>query len=812
MTTRTAISDNWHLKHVGGVTPLELPDAIEANVPGCVHTDLMASGLIPDPFLDDNERLLAWIGLCDWEYQTEFEVESDSHTHRFLVFEGLDTVATIVLDGEVIGEARNMHRTYRFDVTDRLNPGRHTLQIAFHSPIKYADRMSLELGYRPHVNHHPYNAIRKMAANMGWDWGIDTSTSGIWKPVFIESFTHRIDQVRPVTRIVADTGELTAHIAVTSDQDADIRLTIGDQVITTAATPGENTVVVAIDSPKLWWPVGRGNQELYGLLVELVVDGVVVDSWEKRIGFRTIQVEFPSDATSTGFEVIVNGLPTYIRGVNWIPNDAFVTRITRENLRDRLTQARDAHINLIRVWGGGLYESDDFYDLCDELGLMVWQDFLFACAAYAEEEPMRSEVIAEATDNIIRLMPHPSLALWNGNNENLWGFQEWRWESRLQGKTWGAGYYNQIFPSLVESLDPGRAYTPGSPYSPKAGTRHNDPDHGSVHIWDMWNDKDYPHYRDYHPRFVAEFGWQGPPSWSTLTGSISDDPLTPESPGMLVHQKAMLGNDKLTDGLVNHFELPDEMGLWHWAMQLNQAHAVWTGLTHMRSEYPRCMGSVVWQLNDCWPVTSWAAIDYHGVEKPLYWAIKHSYRDVLWLITPGDSGCDVVIVNDRDQELTETITVSLKTFDGHIARTDLHTVTIPAFGVERFSVPDEMMSGPDASASYVLADGNSGRGFWFFAEFKDSALEKAVLTTDLTPTACGVDVRVTAHNLVRDLVLQVDRINPGARVDSGLITLEPGQSHTFVVTSRTPIGAEDIAQPFVLVSANDLVGGRHDLP
>jgi beta-mannosidase len=812
MVTRKQLDAQWRLTLVGGESPLPLPDSIPAMVPGCVHTDLIANGLIPDPFLDDNERRLAWIGLCDWEYETEFDIEQDSYAHRFLVFEGLDTVATITLDGDVIGEVANMHRTYRFDLTDRLTPGRHTLRVTFHSPIRYADRMSLELGYRPHVNHHPYNAIRKMAANMGWDWGIDTSTSGIWKPVVLESFTHRIEHVRPVTTVSANTAELTAHVLVTCEGDADIRLTVGNQVVTTTATSGENTVGVAVDSPRLWWPTGRGDPELYDLHIELIVDGVVVDSWGKKIGFRTIEVAFPKDSDSTGFEWVVNGLPTYIRGVNWIPNDAFVTRITRENLRERLTQARDAHINLIRVWGGGLYESDDFYELCDELGLMVWQDFLFACAAYAEEEPMRSEVIGEATDNIIRLMPHPSLALWNGNNENLWGFQEWRWETRLQGKTWGAGYYDDILPQLVNSLDPGRAYTPGSPYSPEPGIRHNDSNHGSVHIWDMWNDKDYPGYRDYHPRFVAEFGWQGPPSWSTLTSSVSDDPLTPESPGMLVHQKAMLGNDKLTDGLVNHFQLPDEMGLWHWAMQLNQAHAVWTGLTHMRSEYPRCMGSVVWQLNDCWPVTSWAAIDYYGVEKPLYWAIQHSYRDLLWLIVPSDAGCDVVIVNDKGTELSETVTVSRKTFDGSVTAHHVEKVIIPAYGIARFAIPVNLISGADQRNSYLLAEGVQGKAFWFFAEFKDSRLEKAQLSTVVTPTEHGATVSVTARNLVRDLALQADRIHRGARVDSGLITLEPGQSHTFVVTCERPIGSDDVLQPYVLVSANDLVGGRHDLP
>lgn len=808
ITTRHVLSDHWTLRLASGNTPVELPEQIAATVPGCVHTDLMAAGLIPDPFLDDNERLLAWIGVCDWEYSTTFQVTENDHTSSALIFNGLDTVATILLDGVVIAEVENMHRSYRIDVTDLLAPGSHSLTVAFRSPIRYADQMSRERGYRPHVNHHPYNAIRKMAANMGWDWGIDTSTSGIWKPIILEHSTHRLDTIRPVTGVDGETGSVTAHITATTGGDAVIRVTLGDTVVAQPAVSGENTVAVSVDYPDLWWPSGRGDQALYDLTVDLMVGDQVVDSWSRRIGFRTAYVEFPQSKDSTGFEFVINGQPMYVRGVNWIPNDAFVTRITRDSLRQRLQQAKDANVNLIRVWGGGIYESDDFYQLCDELGLMVWQDFLFACAAYAEEDPLRSEVIQEATDNIIRLMPHPSLVLWNGNNENLWGFEEWRWETRLQGKTWGAGYYHDILPSLLADLDPSRPYTPGSPYSPTPGYRHNDPNHGSVHIWDLWNEKDYPHYRDYHPRFVAEFGWQGPPSWSTLTGSLSDDPLTPESPGMLVHQKAMSGNDKLTDGLVAHFDLPDDMASWHWAMQLNQAHAMWTGLTHMRSEYPRCMGSVVWQLNDCWPVTSWAAIDYHGVPKPLYWALQQSYSDVLWLIVPSPDGYEVVIINDRYAELSDTVTVSLTAFDGSVLEAVTYDILVQPFGVGRFSVPKPLTMPADVTSTYLAARGSHGRALWFFVEYKDSALRPPILTTEVAADGSIALVTVTSSHLVRDLTIQADRIHPDARVDGGLITLEAGQSHTFRLTCPHPVSVDDIAAPMVLVSANDLVGGH----
>ena len=304
-------------------------------------------------------------------------------------------------------------------------------------------------------------------------------------------------------------------------------------------------------------------------------------------------------------------MPVFVKGANWIPDDAFPSRIDRDRYARRLDQAVAANLNLIRVWGGGIYESDDFYELCDERGLLTWQDFLFACAAYAEEEPLRGEVEAEARENIVRLAHHPSLVLFTGNNENLWGREDWGWELALDGKTWGAYYYYELFPALISELAPHVPYAPGSPFSP-GGQHPNDEQHGTMHIWDLWNEKDWPHYRDYRPRFVSEFGWQGPPTWSTLTRSISDDPLTPESPGMIVHQKAIEGNVKLTNGLLPHYRLPEDMETWHWAMQLNQANAITAALEHFRSHMPHTMGAVVWQLNDCWPVTSWAAIDGDG--------------------------------------------------------------------------------------------------------------------------------------------------------------------------------------------------------
>jgi beta-mannosidase len=799
------LSGRWDITLAGGNSPIQIPNPLPANVPGTIHTDLMTSGLIPNPFLDGNERLLAWIGNCDWTYSRVFSWSATKLANVDLVFGGLDTVAEIYLNDLLLASVKNQHRSYRFPVRDLLKIGENRIEVRFSSPIRYADKMSLELGYRPHVNHHPYNAIRKTAANFGWDWGIDTSTSGIFREVTLESYNSRIVEVRPVVSVADKAGLVSVHVKVCSNESFSLTASIaGLSVGAEDLSERDQVLELRIEDVDLWSPVGKGEPELYELQVLLRDSSGNEQIWSSSVGFRTISVEFPEDDESTGFEFHVNGEPTFIRGANWIPNDAFLHRITRDSLRTRLTQAKKANINLIRVWGGGIYETDDFYELCDELGLMVWQDFLFACAAYSESG-LWDEVEAEARENITRIMSHPSIALWNGNNENLWGFQEWNWESRLEGKTWGEGFYFDLLPNLVKELDPLGSYTPGSPFSPNPKFSHNDENHGSVHIWDLWNQKDYPHYRDYSPRFVAEFGWQGPANWATIKESISDDPLTPESPGMIIHQKAMSGNDKLTDGLVKHLKLPNNMPDWHWAMQLNQANAIRFGLEHMRSEFPRCMGAIVWQLNDCWPVTSWAAIDGAGREKPLFHAIQQSYQDILLTIFSIEGGLELTILNNSNQEVSGGAEISRLDFSGNLLESMIFDVFLNPGSKHQILLSSNLESGSASRSELLVAKLLNKRATFFYADYKDSDLKAPQLDCELMAIENGFRLTVTAKNLVRDLVLMIDKVDPLGSVDSGLITLLPNESHEFLITSEAPLELSQLTDFQVLRSANQLV-------
>lgn len=808
---RQTLHDGWTLQSLPGAVPAAIADLrVSAAVPGSVHTDLLAAGLIADPYLDDNERLLAWIGTADWRYTTHFEWSPVGHEREDLVFEGLDTVATIVLNGVELGRTFNMHRTYRFDARAALREGDNELVVTFASPIKYADRMSLELGYRPHVNHHPYNAIRKMACSFGWDWGLDTATAGIWRPVSLHSWSGaRLAAVRPLA--TAD-GHVAVHVDV-DREDATVPLTltatVGGQSASIQVDGRSALLELDLEKPELWWPRGYGEQPLYDLEVTLSVGDVVVDTFVTRIGFRDVELDTAADEHGAPFRFVVNGQAVYIKGANWIPDDAFPNRVDRARYAARLDQAEVANLNLLRIWGGGIFESSEFYAECDERGIMVWQDFLFACAAYSEQEPMRSEIVAEVRDNVVRLLPHPSLVLWNGNNENIWGYYDWGWEGRLEGKDWGLGYYLELFPALLAELDPHRPYTPGSPFSPSdpsGVTIHpNDPDNGSAHQWEHWNRVDYTDYRNHVPRFVAEFGWQGPPTWSTLTRAISDDPLTPESPGMLLHQKALDGNDKLTDGLVTHLPYQNDTEDWHWAMSLNQATAVNVNIEHLRSWSPRNMGTVVWQLNDCWPVTSWAAVDGDGRAKPLLYAMKHGYRDRLVTVQPRGDGLSAVIVNDSPHEWAGPLQLELRGFAGELVASTTVEVAVAARETVSVAVPAEVAAASVPNAQLLVATLGDERGIWFYVEARDSLLAAPEFETAVERTSSGYRVTVTAGTLLRDLSLLVDKLDAAASVDEMLVTLLPGERVTFAVTSAAHVDEAALVSPRVLRSANQLL-------
>ncbi|MFD9738387.1 glycoside hydrolase family 2 protein [Umezawaea sp. NPDC059074] len=804
------LHDGWHLSAVSGDVPSAVAGrTVRASVPGSTHLDLLAAGLIPDPYLDRAEADLVWMHRAGWRYALTFDAVAPGDGERVdLVFDGLDTVASVELNGVVLGSTWNMHRGYRFDVRSVLRDGANELVVAFGSALEHAEKVEAELGRREHAYPHPFNMVRKMACSFGWDWGPDLQTAGIWKPVRLERWVGaRFASVRPLVTVDGDgSGRVEVHVEVERGVAAGLELVVavGGRSERVVLDGDSGVATVVVPDVELWWPVGYGGQRRYDLAVSLVADGEVVDGSEHRIGFRTITVDTTPDDIGTPFTFVVNGKPVFVKGANWIPDDHFLTRITRERLARRVDQAVGANLNLLRVWGGGIYETDDFYDVCDERGVLVWQDFPFACASYPEEEPLRAEVEAEARENVARLVARPSLALWNGNNENLWGFADWGWAEQLDGRTWGLGYYSELLPAIVAELDPTRFYSPGSPYSP--GDAHpNDPDHGTRHEWEVWNRLDYTRYLDHVPRFCSEFGFQGPPTWSTLTEWVHDEPLTSTSPTFLLHQKAEDGNGKLDRGLAAHLPVPEDFADWHWATQLNQARAVAFGVEHFRSWWPRTAGAVVWQLNDCWPSTSWAAVDGDDRLKPLWYALRHAFAPRLLTFQPRFGRLVLTAVNDHDEEWSGELRLERQTFDGHLLATTTLAVAVPARAAARIELTEPLVTPNDPKGEVLVATTADARAVHLFAEDRDLSYDPAPLSARVEAVTGGYRVDVSATSFARDVALLADRAAPDAVAEEMLVPMLAGETRSFLVRTAALADPSALVGPLVLRCANGLV-------
>ena len=814
--TRTALTEGWQLWLAvanPAVRPPALPDVVPATVPGTVHTDLLAAGLIPDPYLDENELALDWIGHQTWSYRTTFTVGAGGidpdADHVDLVCDGLDTVARVLVNGREVGRFFNQHRSYRIPLERDLRPGSNELEVVFESAWDYARSMRQELGPLPNAYPTPFNFIRKMACNFGWDWGPTVVTAGIWRPIAIETWSGvRLSRVRPTASVAGTAGHLVVELDLEGSTDAPlaVAVTVAGQRSAAVVAPGASTATLALDVPEveLWWPHDLGAQPLYDVSVELTGAGRLLDSWQRRVGFRSLRLDTALDAIGSAFTFVINDVPVFVKGANWIPDDCFPSRITPLRLRQRLQQSTGAHINLLRVWGGGLYESEDFYGLCDELGVLVWQDFLFACAAYPEEEPIRGEVLAEAAENVARLMPHPSLVLWNGCNENIWGWFDWDWQDGVGDRGWGAGYYLELLPALVAAIDPSRPYYPGSPYSGSMDIHPNADEHGLRHIWDVWNDIDYTAYRNSVPRFVSEFGYQAPANISTIRRAISDRPLSATSVGMLHHQKATDGNGKLARGAAPHLPAAAGFDDWHYLMQLQQAEAIRYGIEHFRSHRGTCMGTVVWQINDCWPVTSWAAVDGDGKPKLLWYALRAAYAPRLLTIQPRPEGLSLIAVNDGGARWPAAVTVERRRLDGTVlARFDT-SLAVDRLATATVVLPAELTMAADPAAEVLVATAGGERALWFFAEDKDLMLTSGAVSSEVRPVEGGLEVTVRATALVRHLSVLADRWHPDAMAAEALVTLLPGESAVLSVAAPVDADPETFHPSGALVCLNDV--------
>ncbi len=600
-----------------------------ARVPGCVHTDLLAHKLIPDPFWGTNELSLEWIENTDFEYVRVFTLpRSMLQASRLeLVADGLDTVASVSINGKHVADTENMFIGYRFDITRMARPGRNTIHIVFGSPTVYIKaHRHLNDSRQPNDPMGGCSVIRKEQCSFGWDWGPRFPTSGIFRSIRIEA----TPAVRVASVHIAQTlsaGSATLICAPVLDRPAPrgvrYRCSLSLAGVRVAVVDG---TTLRVHNPRLWWPNGLGAQPLYELQIELLAGDTVVDTWRRRIGIRTIELDRHPDRWGESFQFRVNGVVVFAKGANWVPAHSFQASVTPPLYDELLTAAAEAHLNMVRVWGGGVYENDEFYDLCDQKGLMVWQDFMFACSRYPGARAFVASVRSEAEYNVQRLAHHACMALWCGNNEVEQMAKDI--VARAPRRKAYDAVFNSLLPEVVATYNPETAYWPSSPHDPEGYEKRmgrNSDKGGDAHTWAVWHGRQrVPFFETEHYRFVSEYGMQSYASLETTATFARKDQTNIFGPEMENHQKCGTGNSLIFTYISQQYRFPRDFASLVYLSQVNQAYALKTALEHHRREMPRCMGSLYWQLNDCWPVASWASVEFGGHWKGAHYAVKRS--------------------------------------------------------------------------------------------------------------------------------------------------------------------------------------------
>jgi beta-mannosidase len=820
-----SLDEDWSFRQI------DREEWYPAEVPGVVHLDLQRNGLIADPFMSTVEESIQWIGKTDWEYRRKFSVPRDvlERKNVELVFDGLDTYAEVYLNDELVLEAINMYRWWRVPVTGKLKESGNELRVVFRSPIVRDLPRVGESGYvLPAANDKeertsPYT--RKAPYSFGWDWGPRFVTAGIWKPVRIEAWedVRLTDVFIRQTEHSDDTVELEADVEILGSDDAagsaKIEILVDGETVATenvSVSPGAkiHTVSFEIDDPRLWWPNGLGEQPLYTVTTKLRREGETVDETSSRIGLRTIELVREEDKWGKSFKFVVNGVPVFAKGANWIPADSFLPRVTRERLEQRLGSAKRANFNMLRVWAGGIYESDDFYDLADEMGLLIWEDFHFSTSLYPADEAFLANVAVEAEHAIRRLRNRPSLALWCGNNEVEGGWEHWGWKHVLPN--WLFNDYEKLFhellPSVVAKFDPTRSYWPSSP-SANREADPGSPDNGDMHYWGVWHAAEpFSKYEETPTRFMSEYGFQSFPELETIKSFVPPwEEMAIDSRSMLAHQKHPRGNQLIREYMLRDYPEPKDFPSFLYVSQVLQAEGIKLGAEYHRRSMPRTMGTLYWQLNDCWPVASWSSIDYYGRWKALQYYAKRFFENILVSTAEEDGAIQVYVVSDLTEVVRAALDVRLLHLDGEtLWSTGKEIVVQPLTSASELSIAkNELLGDHDPSEVFlrveITADGETlSANNRFFMPPKDLALARPTLETTVRSSDAGFEITVETDTLARNV-----RLSYGP--DDGFFTdnyfdLLPGAPLTLTWESETDVTLEDFQEGLVVESIVDAFG------
>lgn len=783
------INQNWQFSQAGK------NEWLPATVPGTVHTDLLANKKIEDPYYRLNEHSLQWIDKVDWEYKTTFYADKQILAKEVVEFDfkGLDTYAEVSVNGNVVLNADNMFRIWKADVKKYLKEGENQLHILLRSPITEGIKKYDAQGFEIPVSDNDLAAIgqvegnkkvsiytRKAGYHFGWDWGPRLVTSGIWRPVTLKAWDRaKIENLQIVQNSVSDEkATFTAVFEVNSVTEGEAHIAIKNNnallettVIELKKGVEKYSLNFEIANPKLWWTNGLGEQHLYNLAGEINVGGGV-DEATARIGIRTLELVREKDKDGTSFYFKLNGHPVFMKGANYIPNDVFLPSVTDDNYRKVVETAKISNNNMLRVWGGGVYEDDKFYELCDEAGILVWQDFMFACAMFPGDEAFLENVKQEVNDNVIRLRNHPSIALWCGNNEILAAWKGWGWEQKEiekspenAAKIWKTyeDIFHKILPEAVAANDPQRSYWSSSPSS---GTGiPADLVNGDEHYWGVWWGKaPFQTYATHLPRFMSEYGFQSFPEIATVRKYALPDDYDIFSDVMQSHQRSSIGNGTIEYYMLQEYKKPKDFESFLYVNHVLQAEGIKFGLEGHRRAMPFNMGSLYWQINDCWPVASWSSTDYYQKWKALQYYVKKGFEPVLVSpFTQGDT-LKVDVINDKLEPINAELKLKLVDFSGKVVWEKNAQVTVPAntsanfFEVNKSTFLAETGNLTDQAvlSCELLQDGNViSKNTLFFIPYKELKIEKPQVSYEFTSVGGGFDITLKTDKLAKNVYLQI---------------------------------------------------------
>lgn len=817
-----------------------------ATVPGVVHTDLMDNGLLDDPFEGFNERAAQWVDKEDWIYETTFDVSTDvlAQERAELIFYGLDTYADVYLNDERIVGADNMFRTWRAEVKPLLRPAGNTLRIYFHSPIKVALPMweAEPMKYLASNDQAANGGLidrkvsiftRKAGYHYGWDWGPRLVTSGIWRPVVLKAWSQaRLCDVRFVqSSVCAQRADVRVVAKVSAEKaipDALLRVVDEETGRTLAErrvclSPGENQAEASftLRNPKLWWCNGMGDQHLYRFRAELLIGGREGGVCSRRIGIRSIEVVREPDEEGTNFYFKINGRPIFAKGVNYIPGDIFLPRMNSEQYAKTIRNAAEANMNMIRVWGGGIYEDDRFYDLCDEYGMLVWQDFAFACSVYPAEGEFLDSVRREAEDNIRRLRNHACLALWCGNNEIMdalfnWGADGgWLGNYRRQNPAWAdriwkqyTALFHELLPEVVASENPETYYLPTSPFSDEKGSRL---EHiGDYHYWTTWQQGlPIATFADIRSRFFSEYGYQSFPEYASVKAYAPekrDQDIT--SDVMIWHQRGgAKANATIAKNVAYQYGEARDFPSFLYLSQLLQGDAMKTAVEAHRRDMPHCMGSLYWQHNDCWPVASWSSCDYYGRRKVAYFSVRRAFEEVLVSAYVRGDSLRVQVASDREVRSGGELTLRVMTFDGETVAERRLPARFAA-GESRICLQEPLatlLRGYDlrevvVSVTLREKSGHEWRNVLTLCRPSEMALPKNAVIWHIEPAEGGYRVAMEASKFARGVFLTVEE-EVCDFSDNGFDLL-PGERRVVIIRSKlTPEAFEESLRIYTLADA-----------